>query len=218
MEKWRELTNIEDYEFDPSGEFDKALYAEDWRKIFDNLMQCAETTEEYLYNDWVDPVSTRNADYEYFNQQGKKYIVLKYYDGMYALYEIDENYVEESVSPDKVSSFLNLVKSGKTISEALNDWEPEAQENPGYAADAARDAYNDASNSYPEWQVKAFKAIKNFREASRELKDVLNDPHGLDFNTNVRSPFNVTYVKVPRVLGTWCNELESFINRTDPYQ
>ena len=31
-EKWREMTSIEDYEFDPDGKYDGALYNENWEE------------------------------------------------------------------------------------------------------------------------------------------------------------------------------------------
>ena len=67
--KWRECTSIPDYEFDPDGKYDGSLYAEDWDEIFNELYRRAETTEEWRYNDWQDPLSTRNAYTEYFKDK-----------------------------------------------------------------------------------------------------------------------------------------------------
>ena len=119
-EKWRECTHIEDYEFDPDGKYDGSLYKEQWDEIFDELYQRAENTEEYLYNDWVEPQSTRNADTEYFKKGGEEYIVLKYFDGMYALYEIDRNHKEEESSA-KVGTIIEKLDSGMSVRQAITE-------------------------------------------------------------------------------------------------
>ena len=116
-EKWREMTYIEDYEFDPDGKYDGALYAEQWDEIFNDLYQRAETTEEWRDNPWVDPVSTRNAYTGRFNRNGTAYIVLKYYDGPYALYEIDPDHVDESVNYHR--KFVECIDAGISIRQAI---------------------------------------------------------------------------------------------------
>jgi hypothetical protein len=118
--KWRECTTIPDYEFDPDGKYDGSLYKEDWDEIFNELYQRAETTEEWRYNDWIDPLSTRNAYTEYFEKGGEKFIVLKYYDGMYALYEIkDENEIDEKAS--KIGRVIEKIESGVSIRQAISE-------------------------------------------------------------------------------------------------
>ena len=117
--KWRECTSIPDYEFDPDGKYDGSLYAEDWDEIFNELYRRAETTEEWRYNDWQDPLSTRNAYTEYFKDKaGNDYIVLKYYDGMYALYEIkDEDEIDEKAS--KTGQIIEKIEAGVSIRQAI---------------------------------------------------------------------------------------------------
>lgn len=117
--KWRECTTIPDYEFDPDGKYDGSLYKEDWDEIFNELYQRAETTEDWRYNDWIDPLSTRNAYTEYFKDKaGNDYIVLKYYDGMYALYEIkDESEITENVS--KTARIIEKIESGVSVRQAI---------------------------------------------------------------------------------------------------
>jgi hypothetical protein len=117
-EKWRELTTIEDYEFDPDGKYDGALYNENWEEIFDQLYQRAETTEEYLYNDWIDPVSTRNAMARRMEKNGHKYIVLKYYDGMYVLYEIADS-VDLANEGSRTSQVIAKLDEGVSIRAAI---------------------------------------------------------------------------------------------------
>ena len=117
-EKWRQMTYIEDYEFDPDGKYDGALTKELWDEIFNELYSRAETTEEYLYNDWVEPESTRNAYTEYFIKNGEKYIVLKYYDGPYALYEIkDASEVTEKRAV--AASVIEKITSGVSVRQAI---------------------------------------------------------------------------------------------------
>lgn len=119
MKKWRECTSIPDYEFDPDGKYDGSLYKEDWAEIFHELYQRAETTEEWRYNDWQDPLSTRNAYTEYFKDKaGNDYIVLKYYDGMYALYEIkDESEIDEKASVS--GRVIEKIESGISVRQAI---------------------------------------------------------------------------------------------------
>ena len=118
--KWRECTTIPDYEFDPDGKYDGSLYKEDWDEIFNELYQRAETTEEWRYNDWQDPLSTRNARTEYFEKGGEKYIVLKYYDGMYALYEIkDEDEIDEGAS--KTGRIIEKLELGISVRQAISE-------------------------------------------------------------------------------------------------
>ena len=119
-EKWREMTSIEDYEFDPDGKYDGALYNENWEEIFDQLYQRAETTEEYLYNDWIDPVSTRNAMARRMKKSGHEYIVLKYYDGMYVLYEIaDSSDLAEETS--RTRSVIEKIEQGVSVRQAISE-------------------------------------------------------------------------------------------------
>lgn len=118
MKKWRECTTIPDYEFDPDGKYDGSLYKEDWDEIFNELYQRSETTEEWRYNDWQDPISTRNAYTEYFKKGGDDFIVLKYYDGMYALYEIkDESEIDEGASIS--AKVIEKIESGVSIRRAI---------------------------------------------------------------------------------------------------
>ena len=117
-EKWREVTHIEDYEFDPDGKYDGTLYKEDWEEIFQELYQRGETTEEYLYNDWVEPQSTRNARTYFIKKNGVEYIVMKYYDGMYALYEINRNY-KQNESKVNVGAIIEKLDAGISIRQAI---------------------------------------------------------------------------------------------------
>lgn len=119
-EKWREMTHIEDYEFDPDARYDGSIYSEQWEEIFDQLYQRAETTEEYLDNNWEDPVSTRNAYARRMEKNGNKYIVLKYYDGMYVLYEIkDSSEIDESRSV--TAQVIAKLDAGVSVRQAISE-------------------------------------------------------------------------------------------------
>ena len=117
--KWRELTSIEDYEFDPDGKYDGSLSKEQIHDLFTELMQRAETTEEYLDNAWIDPPSTRNA-YTFYVENGADYVILKYYDGMYALYEIrDEEKIDEARNKSVAACVIEKLDQGVSVRQAI---------------------------------------------------------------------------------------------------
>ena len=118
-EKWREMTSIEDYEFDPDGKYDGSLGSDDWDEIFTELYQRAETTEEYLYNKWIDPVSTRNAYTYKIDRNGEHYIVMKYYDGMYALYEIKDSSEIDEEKRTRTATVIEKITKGVSVRQAI---------------------------------------------------------------------------------------------------